>query len=87
VPDAILSNESLELFTAECRAIISDYLLRNSMGRENSSLDGPLCCYLLHYFKIHPWVSTITKCMCPMQSQDVNIPMVELAISMDEEVL
>jgi len=56
VSDAILSNESLELFTADCRAIISDYLLRNSMGKENSFqlLDGLLCCYLSHYFNIHP---------------------------------
>jgi len=61
------------------------------MCREYSSqlLDGLLCCYLLHYFYLE-WASTITKYMCPMKgsaSQDVNVPMVELAIPMDEEVL
>ena len=55
MPDAILSTESLELLAIECWAILSNYLLRNSMGRENGSqlLNGLHCSDLLHYFNIH----------------------------------
>ena len=94
MPDAILFGECLELFTAKHWPIACDYLLWNTMGRENRSklLDCLLYCDLLHYFYIHPFISGHPQSQSPcvplrgLQNQGVNASVVESAITMDEVV-